>query len=427
MTRILRGRQLDRVDLIVDAIYSGSKTKRGGLTDPLVRLVGVSRQGGFRYRGNWRAPTLIVLTSTLVEPDWPDELDLTTGQLVYFGDNRQPGTTLHQTPRRGNLLLRQVFDLLHLERRAEIPPILVFTAEGIGRTFRFRGLAVPGHIGVAETQDLMAVWKTAGNERFQNYRAVFTILNAPSVSRTWLRGRTPQHAPNAWTRWVEDGIYSPLLAPRTTQIRSRHEQLPTSKQDEILLSMVRAHYSDNAFAFEICAAEIARMALGHVSSLHLTRPYRDGGRDGIGSLQVGQTVGSIDISFALEAKCYSMRNSVGVREVSRLISRIKHREFGILVTTSYVGDQAYREVIDDGHPIVLITGRDVVELLRREGVSTQAKLRQWLRRIDVLIAHGTLTPSAHHSRPAPDPASRDDGRRRRRSRRPSPPLPAVRR
>jgi Restriction endonuclease len=42
-------------------------------------------------------------------------------------------------------------------------------------------------------------------------------------------------------------------------------------------------------------------------------------------------------------------NSVGVKELARLISRIKHREFGVLVTTSYVNEQAYREVRDDGH------------------------------------------------------------------------------
>jgi hypothetical protein len=33
----------------------------------------------------------------------------------------------------------------------------------------------------------------------------------------------------------------------------------------------------------------------------------------------------------------------GVREMSRLISRLRHRQFGVLVTTSYVDNQAYRE------------------------------------------------------------------------------------
>ena len=84
------GEDLSSVDLIVDAVYKGFKTDKGGIADPLVKLVGVSRQGGFRYRGTRERPTLLVLTSNLAEPDWPDELDETTGRFTYYGDNRQP-------------------------------------------------------------------------------------------------------------------------------------------------------------------------------------------------------------------------------------------------------------------------------------------------------------------------------------------------
>jgi hypothetical protein len=55
----------------------------------------------------------------------------------------------------------------------------------------------------------------------------------------------------------------------------------------------------------------------------------------------------------MEAKCYSPNHSVGVHEMSRLISRIKHRQFGALVTTSYVNNQAYKEVKEDQHPILI--------------------------------------------------------------------------
>jgi hypothetical protein len=45
----------------------------------------------------------------------------------------------------------------------------------------------------------------------------------------------------------------------------------------------------------------------------------------------------ISLDFALEAKCYAPENGVGVKELSRLISRLRHRQFGILVTTSFLG------------------------------------------------------------------------------------------
>jgi hypothetical protein len=53
--------------------------------------------------------------------------------------------------------------------------------------------------------------------------------------------------------------------------------------------------------------------------LDVTRPSRDGGRDAVGKLRVGTGPGAILADFALEAKCYGPTNSVGVRELSRLI------------------------------------------------------------------------------------------------------------
>jgi hypothetical protein len=376
------GSQLSTVDLIVDAVYKGSKTDRGGLTDPLVPLLGVSRQGGFRYRGTREKPTVLVLTSNLAEPDWPDELDQTSGRFIYYGDNRHPGRQLHDTPRFGNQLLRKIFDQAHGGQRDLVPSIFVFTAESPGRAFRFRGLAVPGHPDLPATEDLVAIWKTTEGKRFQNYKATFTILDEASISRHWINGINSKSesnkSPAAWQKWVKTGVASPLLAPRTQRIRSKIEQLPTSDADKKLIAMIQDRYKDHPFGFEACAGAITRLLLPSVSQLDLTRPWRDGGRDGIGNVLIGRGPASIDVAFALEAKCYGFKNSVGVREISRLISRIKHREFGVLVTTSFVNQQAYAEVINDGHPVLLVTARDIVGLLRTAGYGTVETLSGWL-------------------------------------------------
>lgn len=383
MTAVYSGKELATVDLIVDAVYTGSKTDKGGTIDPLVQLVGVSRQGGFRYRGTYAQPTLLVLTSNLAEPDWPDEFDPVTGRFVYYGDNRKPGQQLHDTPRFGNRLLKNVFDLAHSDRRNEVPPILIFTSESPGRSFRFRGLAVPGHPGMPPTEDLVAVWKTTGGERFQNYRAVFTILDAAVISREWIRARgsgVPIGAapPAVWRTWVENGVAKPLEAPRTHLVRTKAEQLPANDNDKNLIGVIKERYKNNAFGFEACAGALTKLLLGNVTKLDLTRPWRDGGRDGIGMLQLGSGSASIEAAFALEAKCYGLSNSVGVREVSRLISRIKHREFGVLVTTSFVDRQAYKEVVDDGHPVIFVAALDIVRLVRDAGCSSPALLSRWL-------------------------------------------------
>ena len=54
--------------------------------------------------------------------------------------------------------------------------------------------------------------------------------------------------------------------------------------------------------------------------------------------------------------------------------------FGILVTTSYLHEQAYQELKADGHPIVVIAARDIVEILRSKGYGDVASVKAWLYR-----------------------------------------------
>ena len=134
------------------------------------------------------AVRLVVLYTSGAEPDWPDELDPYTGAFTYFGDNRSPGRELHDTPKRGNLLLRAVFERAHAGQagRAKVPPFLLFDKPGTGRDVRFRGLLAPGSDRTSGEEDLVAVWRTTKGQRFQNYRARFTVLDAGSVTRSWI-------------------------------------------------------------------------------------------------------------------------------------------------------------------------------------------------------------------------------------------------
>jgi Restriction endonuclease len=86
------------------------------------------------------------------------------------------------------------------------------------------------------------------------------------------------------------------------------------------------------------------MSEPNVDKIDVTRPWRDGGRDAVGEYLLGPHADPVAVEFALEAKCYAPANSVGVRETSRLISRLRHRQFGVLVTTSHLDAQAYREI-----------------------------------------------------------------------------------
>lgn len=266
-----------------------------------------------------------------------------------------------------------------------MPPFLLFEKAEPGRAVRFRGLLAPGGSSLTSDDDLTAIWRSTGGLRFQNYRAFFTVLDVPTLTRPWLAsvlaGETPVCAPGCppeWKAWVVGRTYSPLLAPSTTTVRSKAEQLPRDPQGRALLSAVHHHFEGNPTEFEACAVAIWRMLAPATGTCDVTRPSRDGGRDAVGQYLLGPAADQIAIDFALEAKCYSPDSSVGVRETSRLISRLRHRNFGVFVTLSYFNNQAYTELRDDSHPIVLISGGDVVDILRSVGLGSIATVQRWL-------------------------------------------------
>jgi len=378
--------ELPSADLRVDAAYQGGR-RGNAADDPLRLLLKVSNQGGFRYRGNLEALELVVLTSSLNDPDWPDALDKETGVLTYYGDNKRPGRALHDTPRNGNELLCRVFENAHRdsEGRRRVPPILVFANTGEWRDVVFLGLAIPSAAGLSPLEDLVAVWKLSDGKRFQNYRAMLTTLDAPVITRDWIRDiltRQPHspNAPKAWLEWVRKGRFKPLFANRSLEYRTKSEQIPADLEGTAIIEAVQEFFAAKPHRFESCAAALARLMLPDIASLDLTRPSRDGGRDAVGLFRIGRGPASILVDFALEAKCYGLSNSVGVREMSRLISRLRHRQFGILVTTSYLHMQAYKELKEDRHPIIVISASDIVQLLKLNGYTNITAVRGWLER-----------------------------------------------
>jgi len=387
-------KDLGAVDLVVDCLYEGGT--RGNIgDDPLVPLLGVGNLGGFRFLGPVSpfSVQLCVLYTDLSDLDWPDRLDPETGAFSYYGDNKTPGRDLHGTTRGGNLILRETFDRLQAGKRDEIPPFLVFTKGAKGRDVVFRRLAVPFAAGVSQVESLVAVWRTKREQRFQNYRARFTILDVPVIDRAWLKrlkdGAEPNvGAPRPWLQWKRMGRYRPLAAPRTKRHRSPNEQLPPKgSADMRLLVQIVEHYDahpDGRYGFERCAAELFKLLQPNVHSVDHTRPWRDGGRDAVGLYAVGVDPSVVNVEFALEAKCKDPRtpSSSGVRETARLIARIRHRQFGVFVTTSCIAGQAYQELIDDGHPVVVIAGVDIVRILKQHGLAAPATLANWLKSVD---------------------------------------------
>lgn len=385
-SRVFKFSELSDADLIIDAIYEGGTAGNAG-DDPITKLMGCGNQGGFRYKGSYLDTSMCVLYSEMSNTEWPDQIDYELGQFIYYGDNKTPGHELHDTKKKGNLILKSAFDNLHLNSRSKIPPFFIFSKlQGAGRSVIFRGLAVPGARDISQTTDLVAIWKTSGEQRFQNYKAIFTILNEPLISRRWIRslqkGVEDQfNIPSSYLLWLKTGKYNPLFAPPSVLHRTALQQLPQNAVESRYIELIKDYFGAHAsgeYAFEKCASVIAQMMDKSIISCDNTRPWRDGGRDAIGIYRIGISSSYTDVEFALEAKCYKLNNSCGVKETSRLISRLRHRQFGIFITTSYVSLQAYQEIVEDGHPVLILSATDIAKILLTNGISTERDLSQWL-------------------------------------------------
>lgn len=388
--------------LYIDAVYKANPKITNQGAEVLSKLLGVKNQGGFRYLGKTDSPKLVVLYTSGEDIYWKDELDSSVGVLLYYGDNKKPGTDLHKTNLHGNEILKNIFNLAadkDISNRLKIPPVLVFRKE-YGRDVKYIGLAVPGVKNRPSKEWLTAVWgQNKEGDRFQNYKALFTILNpsdgsdadeTSAVNLAWLndieKGKAFEsvYAPKEWKKYILDQRYSALITKREKFTRTKDEQLPDNLKQKEMLSLLQAYFikKDRGYSFELFATDLIQSMDEKITNPTVTRPFKDGGFDAEGQYRIFNDVEkNVYVDFYLQAKCYSLNNSVGVKDTSRLISRIKNRQFGIMITTSYVAKQAYEEILEDNHPIVIISGKDIINYLFNElEIRDKTSLEDWLKR-----------------------------------------------
>lgn len=378
--------QLTTEPLYVDAIYKGG-TAGGRGDDPISKLLGVGNVGGFRLKGSIvnRSVRYGALFTSTTDPDWPDVLDTSSGLFTYHGDQKTPGRDIHDTSRKGNLFLSRIFEALGQGRegRLTVPPLFLFRSGRSGADVIFQGLLAPGGSQVPTGEQLVAIWRTKGAGRYLNYRAIFSVLDVQCVSRAWIEdvqsgNWLSTNCPEPWRLWVETGVYRTLRAERPLEWRTKEEQLPSSRADAQMIDVIYEYFRDHPTGFEACAAQIWTMMAPNADVTEVTRAVIDHGRDAVGAYRLGPAEDPIKLSFSLEAKLYARTNGVHVEDLARLISRLRYREFGVLVTTSYVGRQAYQELREDRHPVVVICGADIVRVLRARGFTGASDLSTWL-------------------------------------------------
>lgn len=400
--------RVSKLDLVIDRIYPNYPQPRANRS--YTDMLGTARGGAIRYVNKSNADkyegcgryAYVVLSTTFDINEWPDRIIRQTGDVFFYGDNRDNKKDIND--RLGNKILVDIFECTHRdEDRQLIPPILLFetknkAAEKDQETgySRFLGLLVPGTAN-SGFNDLVQEWRINNDgDRFPNYRARFTILNVNTVSREWLRKRVedPEHsdedAPKEWKDYIERGKngINPLRAETGRNPVDKKLQLPgENTPDARMLQAIVSHYNSdsdgNSYGFEVLAAKLVTMFDSNFDNLKITSRSRDGGYDAFGEYKIGPKNHRVPIilNCLIEAKCYARTNSVGVKEVSRLLSRMKLGDIGVFVTTSFVLDHAYRETILDDRKILFITGQDIIDILRVNGVN-ETNLKGWLDELD---------------------------------------------
>ena len=158
--------------------------------------------------------------------------------------------------------------------------------------------------------------------------------------------------------------------------------MPQEPVKERMLEVIHDYFieKDRGYGFEQFAADIVESLDDAVVNIETTRPFKDGGFDAEGRYKIFKNVeNSVFVEFYMQAKCYGKKTAVGVADTARLISRIKNRQFGIMVTTSYIADQAYKEVREDGHPVVFINGKNIIDYIYDEvEIRSEEQLLKWL-------------------------------------------------
>ena len=386
--------KLSNCDLTIDRVYEGGKNNNVS-DDPITKILPVGNMGGFRFNGPVTNPNLIVLYTDGQDLDWPDNLNLELGIFEYYGDNRSPGKLKTETKRKGNLILEYLFESLHNRDnpREYIPPIFIFEKHPTSKSSRsviFRGLCVPGSKTHSQTEDLISIWKSNNGQRFENYKAIFSVLNCPIIKRDYIKSlinsEPPKSEPEAFKSFKQKGVYNTLNAKSVTEIRTTEQQLPSKASQVEMLSSIFDYFSskkNGEYDFEKFAAEVYRISSSDVIIDQVTQNSVDGGRDALGRHRLGLNTDPVYVEFSLEAKLYNpgynnKLNSIGVKQVSRLISRIRNRQYGVLVTTSVISRQVYQEVRSDKHPIIFISGKDIVNILLKVGINSKSSLNDFL-------------------------------------------------
>ncbi len=347
-------------------------------------LPGIGNSKGIRYakfkKIKNNLPAFVILVTREVNHKhhnpWDDLVDYNTSKIFYWGDAKFHLTKEYKDFD-GNRVLMCIYEKWLDGEVQHLPPILHFSKKKKG-TVVYNGLCI---LTSVET-----TWFEDEGRPVKNYRFELTILDAEEIMVEWLLERVNisnldncnnEFAPKAWNSFIKGKTDKLKLFKR--KILDRGEQLPSDGSVEA--NILDSISTLKPVEFEALLVELLR-SLPHINhNITRTRLVKDGGFDFYGEFNLPFPF-SYKIEFLGEAKKYKRNNAVGPGEISRLVARLARGQYGLFVTTSYYTKQAQEEVLEDGYPVRLYNGLDIVNFLRELKLIDKKKIKEeWLKEV----------------------------------------------
>jgi HJR/Mrr/RecB family endonuclease len=306
---------------------------------------------------------------------WDDIVDYVSGKIYYWGDAKF-NKEKNYKDFAGNKILLKTYENVLDANYETIPPILHFSKTESGKVV-FNGLCV--------IRKLEMTWYEDKGKLIKNYRSELIILDEEEVSVAWLNERVNckihseinKLSPPIWRDYVKGRTKKIEVFKK--EIKSTEEQLPKENTDDA--KILKSLTDLTPTQFEAVFVELFK-EMPHIHhNILRTRAVKDGGFDFIGEFTIPFPL-KYKIEFLGEAKKYGKRNSVSPEMVSRLVARLGRGQYGIFVTTSYYTKQAQTEVLEDGYPVKLYSGIDLINFFREQRLIDNGEIKKgWLKSI----------------------------------------------
>lgn len=320
---------------------------------------------------------------------WLDEVDLDTGFVRYFGDNK-PELQVPAEQAKGNkvLLEEMNFSASHDPvTRTRAAPLVFFMNLG-----NVAGGVITQFLGFGLIRTAHRVTQLHKGRSFTNYAFDCVLLRGEEDSEgreafdfAWVDARRdPERtdgdaaaaAPRSWRVWAANGaevLDDPAVRRSVLRadVRTYEDQVPpsNSRLGQVLETVYQRYDGNYKHGFQALAALVTELVLsGPGLNYHegwVTPVGPDGGVDFVQRLDLGRGFSSTRLVVLGQAKCRKpwprAGNGVSAEELARVVARLRRGWIGAYVTTSFFTEVAQRELQADEYPIVLIPGRRVAE------------------------------------------------------------------